>query len=296
MGLGLSFGANKTKTNETTNENKTTVGQQSGTEGTNSTNTSNTTGTTNTSGTTTGTQQQNQQNSQSGTTTNQNQSTGSQTSFSSGTAGSIENSINQLLGGISGDKSTIGAAVDKLGAFDPTQFINDTVAGASQGINDNLHTQVGALFDNIGGTANSNSAAALLQGSLQNNADSAIAGVRANATGQAAQIQQGNLAGITSALSSTTGLAPALINALKGGNVTTNQTDLAKQIADLTNSTTGVNTSTEQTQQQQEQSQQTIQTLTQLITQLMNTTQHETGTSTTQGTQTKMGGGISLGL
>lgn len=296
MGFGLSFGTSKTNTTQNTNYNKATTGTQSGTENTSSTNTSNTTGSQNTSGSTTGTQQQQQQNSSSGSTTNQNTSTGAQSSFSAGTASDIETSIRNLLGGIGAGGSTIADATAKLNSFDPAKFISDTVAGAKGTIQSNLDASTGQLFDNIGGTSSTNSMAALLAGRLNNDAASSLAGVQSQAESTAAGIEQGNLAGTVGAITSQQGLAPALIQALKGGNVTSSQSDLAQQIQALTGANTGTTSSSEQSQQDQTSSSSTIATLTQLIQQLMNTTGTETGTSNSTGTEKKSGGGFSLGF
>jgi len=296
MAFGISFGSNKTKTNQTTNENKTTTGTQTGTENTSSTNQSSTSGSQTTTGSSTTSQQTNQQNTQSGTTTNQTTSTGSQSSFSQETANDIESAIRNLLGQQSGQSAAINEAVGALNGFDAASFINDTVESARSGIQSNLDAQTGQLFDNIGGTASTNSMAALLQGQLANQAASSLAGVRSQAEQTAAQIEQGNANAVVNAIGSQQGLAANLIQALKGGNVTTTSSDLAQQIANLTSGTTGSTTTAEQSQQQQESTQQTIQTLTQLISQILNTNQTETGTATTTGTNKSGGGGFSLGF
>jgi len=295
MPFGLSFGANKTKNSGTSTVDKTEVGSQTGSETTSSTNTGTQTGSSTTSNQATGSSQTSQQQTQTGTTTNTGTTTSQQSSFGDEVAGHIQSSISDILNGLGAAKDTIGAGVGSLSNFDPTTFVEGIVRQAAAAQNNQLASSINGAVDTIGGRPEDNSMTALLSQKMVGDAASNLAGITSQATATAEDILRQNLGAQTGAMSSLNNLAPALIEAFKGGNVSGTQTNLAQQIADMVGGTTGTTATSESSNQQQESAQTTIQTLAQLVNQLMATNMHTTGTQTENSTSTKMGGGFSLG-
>lgn len=113
-------------------------------------------------------------------------------------------------------------------AFDADSYIRDMVAGASDSINNDVRANVNAIAANTGGSSSGNSAAALLENRLRTEGAAKIAGVKAEATGSAAQIasslreqQVNELSAGTGQISSLVSAGDAglttLLNALRGG-------------------------------------------------------------------------------
>lgn len=290
MGFGLSFGSKKTSSKGTATIDKTETGTQSGSEST--TGSTTTSGSSNTQSGSTGTsstaQNQNQQsNTQSSTT-----STTSQNSFSDALAGGIENSISTLLGGIGSTQDAVNNSIAKLSGFNAGQFVQDSVAAAQSKVQSGLDESLGGLFDAIGGNPGQNSMSALLANRLTGDAAATIAGVRGQAEQTAAQILQQNAATTADAAGGIAGLAPALIGAFKGGNVTGQQTNLAQEIANLVGASTGQTNTAEQSTQNTQTTQ--VQNMIQAILQNLNTTTNTKGTETQNTKGKESGFGFSL--
>lgn len=296
MAFGISFGKKKQSSTSDTDINKTETGTQSGLEGTQSFQQSNTSGLTNTSGSSSGSSSTTQQNQQTGVTTSDILSSGSTSSFSGETARGIEDSISQLLAGINESGAIVGQGVSGLQNFDPAAFVNGILSQASSRVNSDLEASLNGLFDRIGGGSGDNSIAALLSQRLTGDAAANLAGVEAQAQGQAQDILRNNVLGTSQALASVNQFGPDLINALKGGNVTTTQQQTGQQTENVNQVGTSNTLTAEQQQQQQATSQQTTQQLVQLISQLLNTTNQTVGTESnvTKGKQGGFGAGLSI--
>lgn len=86
-----------------------------------------------------------------------------------------------------------GLAGERTGAFDPQQFVADTLAAAQSEFTNRAETSVNVLSSAIGGTPRDNSAAALLESKIGRDNAAALAGIRATATGQAEDIARENI-------------------------------------------------------------------------------------------------------
>lgn len=296
MPFGLSFGANKTNNKATDTVDKLEVGSQTGSENTSSTQTGSQTGTSATTNAATGSSNTSQQQSQTGTTTNSGTTSSSQSSFGDEVAGHIQSSISDILSGLGAAKDTIGAGVGSLAGFDPNAFVTGIVQQAASQQQNQLSTAINGAIDTVGGGQNSNSMTALLANKMTQDSAANLAGITSNATATAEDILRQNLGAQTGAMSSLNNLAPALIEAFKGGNTTGTQTNLAQQIADMVGGTAGSTNTAENSTQNVATQQDTVQTLAQLVNQLMNTNMHTTGTDVQNSTSTKIGGGFSFGL
>lgn len=296
MGLGFSFGKNDKKTSSVSNVDQTQTGSQSGTEFTLGQTTSSTNqtsqGTNTSSGTSTTSQSQNQQ----GSTTTTGTQQGRQSSFTDPVAQAIESTILGLAGSAAGASGVVESGVAGLQNFDPNAFVTGIVQQANAKQNMQLEQALNGLNNASGGTVGSNSMSALLAQRLAGDAAANTAGIQASATGTAQDILRQNLTSSAGAMSSVTNLLPAIIDAFKGGNVTSEQTNVAQELANLLNTTTGSTSTSEQSAQSQSQQSETVQNVLQLIAQAMTNQTHLVGTETTKGKESKTGGGISLGI
>jgi hypothetical protein len=250
---------------------------------------------------------QNQQGQNTNTTTGNSSTTGSSSSTgSSTTSGSTNGWGSQSNSGTAFDAATlaaiggnIGAFIDRimgggagkdaiaqLGTFDAQSFIDNTMKSALSQATDQFEQGVNSISSNVGGSANENSAAALLANRLENATNSSLAGTRASAE-QAAQGIQVQRAGAVAAASQGEQNALAqILNAIKGGVTSSNQTNQQGQNTNQsTNTSENTNTS---------QNTNSTQTALEIINQLLNSQQHTTGTETSD--TSKSGGGLSLSL
>lgn len=293
--FGISFGANKSNSKQDTvaNKNETTSQNQStNTQGTN-TSSSNTSGSQN-------------QNSQGQTTTGQQSSqntSGSQNQKSSTTGSSFsEQILSQLEAALSRNLGTYGGsnasetANAKVGNFDSEKYIADTVNAARTRTDSSLEESLGSLFSNVGGTGSTNSAAALLQGRMVNDANASIAGVQAEATANAAKIQQQNASTLASIDSAKNQSTTQLADALKGGRTVQNTDAVTQMIQNLLSGTSGQTNVNESSNQNTQQSTQATEIISQLVNALMNGTTQTNATESTRGQNVKFGGGISAGI
>lgn len=259
--LGLSFG--KKKQSGTSTGTMTGVTDLTGSQTTNSTQA----GSTNTTGTTTGTQTQS--GTQTGTTiqdqsqTNQgtNRTQGLTTSLGSDVIDTLSQTVKSVLGnGV--NPGNIAALSDMIGGkagFDKDAFVSGIVDQARGRGEQTLQEQNSAFASRAGGTAGTNSAAALLAQRGRNDLESNIAGIQAQARGQAEGIENQNLGTAIEAQSGIAGIGAALAEAAKGGQTTTDVTQLTDEISKLlgqtgtTGATTQTGTSTEQSTTQTNQ-------------------------------------------
>lgn len=291
MAFGFSFGKNKTRVEQDTTVNKTeTTNQQQNTNqsqtqtGTSNTNTSQT-------GSTTGTQATKN----SGTTTNQTTGTQAQTgltqSFSDMILGALEAKTAEALGVTTG-----GPTAESLSGFNRDQFVQGGMQAAQATSQAGLEQSINGLMDNVGGTTEGNSMAALLANRLRNDAGASMAGTRSQLEGQAAQIQQGNVAARTQELGTNNAFVAQLLAGLKGGVTATSGTVQTAESQAGSQQQIGDSRTAENTQSSQQQQTESTQALVSIIQQLISGTTNTQGTESVDGTTTKKGGGVGLSI
>lgn len=294
MGFGISFGKNKTKTNETSTVDKTeTTNQtQTGTQNTQTSGSSNTSSQQNTQ------QSTSDRNIQTGTagqqSSQQQQTTNTSQSLSSGVLAGAEDVIASLFQSIQGGNAALNSAISNAAAFDANQFVTDAVSAATAAGDFDTTSQIGQLTSAVGGTAATNSQTALLQNQLVNQNAANIAGVRSQAGATAAGIQNQNLQAISNAQASNP--VTALINSIRGGLTTETGTGTTTGQTQQQTSTAGANTGTQSGTSTGSESTQTVQSVLEQLQQILSGTTRTQGTETTTGTSKKSGGGLSLGL
>ena len=296
--FGISFGTKKSNTSqqEDMTKNVTTNQQQTGT------NATSTTGSQDTSQT--GTSQSQGQSNSTGSTQNTERQAGSSTQtsknsqFSDQTFSQLDSQVQALLGGIGtgAGKTTSTGALTQMANFDLADFVNQTVASAASESQMQLDDSVGQLQSQIGGTAGTNSAAALLAGRLANNRAATLAGVQADAT----QKGQGILASQAQSGQQQQGVDNTLLGQLteilKGGRAEATAAGTTAQQNTGAQTTQGSTTTSEAQRTSQNTNTQTVQDVLSQITQLLQGTEATVGASTTTGTKKDSGGGISLGF
>lgn len=273
--FGISFGKSGTETTGTTDSTTTGWQNQQGQNTTTTSGSQNTSGSTSSQGSS----------STSGSTNGWNTQSNSGTAFSAETLramdGQIGEFINRIMGGGAGKD-----AIAQLGSFDAQKFIADTMASAVSTGNQQVEQGTGAITSSVGGNANENSAAALLQNRLVNQTNASLAGTRANAEQTAQGVMAQRAAAISGAQTGEENALAQIMNSLKGGVTTATQTGQQGQ-------DTNSNTNTSENQQTNQNTTST-QTALEIINQLLNSNQHQTGTTTEN--QSKSGGGLSLSL
>lgn len=298
MGIGLSFGSKKQSTSGTSNVDKTidTSGsQQTNTQTQGQTNTS-TIGTTNTSNLTQGTSQQTQDQQNVGQTTGR--TTGTVTTLGQDVQDALAERIKSILaGGITEQSmSAINQGIQGNANFDVSSFVNGIVGSARNRGEQTLQEQNSAFAARAGGTAATNSMAALLAQRGRNDLEANLAGIAAQATAQGEGIRQSGLSSSVNALTGTAGIASGLASALKGGTTTTDMTSLTDEISQLIGKTGSTSSESSVGTQQQAQTSQTNQLLQEIANVLTQQQQKETGTETTTQKGKSGGFGLSLGL
>ncbi len=277
--FGFSFGKNKTNTSETATKNESSTQNTSGTKNSTSTGSSSTTGSQ--SNQSSGSSQTSQ--GTSGTSTQTSGGTSFGNAALSGINDNIGGFIDRILGGGAG-----GAAISELGSFNAEDFIANTMRAATATATDQLGEGVRGLASGIGGNAAENSMSALLANRMENATAANLAGVR----GQAETAAQGILTQRANTIAGAAGqeqnALAQILNAIKGGESSQTQTGQSNQ------NTTGNTSTSESGNQQSSQNQQTTQSVVELISQLLKNDVVSVGTS--QGSQSKSGGGFSLSL
>lgn len=273
--FGISFGKSGTSTTGTTDQTTTGTQQQSGQNTTTTSGSQSTTGSSSSTGSS----------STSGSTSGYQNQQGSGTAFSAETLramdGQIGDFINRIMGGSAGRD-----AIAQLGTFDAQKFIADTMASQVSQANTQVETGLGNITSSVGGNANENSAAALLANRLTNSTNASLAGSRATAESAAQGIMAQRAATITGAQTGEENALAQIMNSLKGGVTTSTQTGQTGQDTN-SNTNTSENTNTSQNTN-------STQTALEIINQLLNSNQHQTGSSTEN--TSKSGGGLSLSL
>jgi hypothetical protein len=298
MILGLSFGKKKTSIDQTTDINKNesvtgsqsqaTTGFQQGTSSTTST------GTSSQSGTQTTTGQSNQAQTDRGTQ----QQTGTTTTLGADVIAGLADRVKSVLAGGVTDANIANLAnqIAGTGNFDPNSFVSGIVGQARTRGEQQLQETNAARESVIGGTAATNSMAALLAARGRNDLDANLAGIEAQARAQAEGIRNQNLQAGVAAQGGLADIASNLGNVLKGGEVATDMQTLTDQISQLIGTQTGTQTSATTGTTSETQNTVTSQLIAELVNALTNQNVATTGTEHTTGKTKQGGGGVSLSL
>ena len=150
-------------------------------------------------------------------------------------------------------------------AFDVGGFVNGVVGAATANTKMDLESRVNGMLSEVGGSEGGNSMAALLGNRLRNDANAALAGVKADATAQGEAIrlqQQESLTSQIGAIAGDIGVQlDSLLGQAKGGTQTstgkTNQTSTEKGTAKTTTDQKGTEVGVTQVKQQKTGSTQT---------------------------------------
>lgn len=294
FGLGLSFGKKKQSGTQNTITDMVTdlTGTQQQSSAQSGTTSVDTSGTTDVAGTQAGSQNTDQQQSQTGT----NRQTGLTTTLGSDVIDALSATVKNVLGtGVTPENiAGLSDMISGRKGFNGEQFVADTVGAARGRGEQTLQESDSAFASRVGGTAKTNSMAALLAERGRNDLETNLAGIRAQATGQAEQISNQNLGAATDAQSGLAGIGAALAEAAKGGSTATDMTSLTDQISQLI----GRDTSLTQNQQSTKanESSTTNQLLAQIQEMLTQQTERKAGTEKID-TRGKSGGfGISAGI
>lgn len=286
--IGLSFGSKKktesgTKTG-TTNESMTgtSTNQQTQSGQTSTTSSGTQTGTTTKAGTTTTDQSQSQLGTQ--------KTTGTQTTLDSGIVAGVGNKVNDLLGAL--DRDVVDTLIgDSVRDFNVDSFVADTLAAARNRGEQQLQEGMSAFGSQVGGTAGTNSMAALLQMRGRNDLEANLAGIGADARVKGEGIANQNLATRTGVLDFLGGLTSSLTGAVKGGTTTTDMTSLTDEISKLVGRGTAGETGTSSVNTQEQSN------VTQLIDTISKLIENKTASSDSNeqfNTKVKSGGGFSF--
>jgi hypothetical protein len=298
MILGLSFGKKKQTSNNKTeidkletalsNESKSTTGTRSGTS------TSTTTGNQTTTGTTTGSSTMNQQQADRGTQSQ----TGTTTTLGADVQAGLSNAVMSLLAGGVNDANiaNISNMIAGRSGFNADQFVADTVLGARTRGEQTLQETNAARESAIGGTAGTNSMAALLANRGRNDLEANIAQITAATQAQAQGIVNQNLAAAVGAQGSLSEQAAGLGQTLKGATTTVDQKTLTDQLSQLLGTQTQQTAMNQNVASSQTQNTATTELLSEILNAITSGTNRTVGTENSTGTNKISGGGLSLSL
>lgn len=288
MAFGLSFGSKKKTTDTTSTVDKTDTTNQTQSQSGSQTSTGSSQSTGSQTGQSTGQQATTNIGTSQTTGTTTGQTTQTTSAFSDSTLGAIEKAVGDLFGSVGG-KSPISA-------FDAGSFIDSGVTAAQSDINAGLESNINQLITNTGGTAGTNSMTALLSNRLRNDAAAEVAGVRANLTSQAEEIQRNNALADNTITATDQGFLGQLLGALKGGTVTTTGTESQQTSQNQQTQQEGTGRTSEQNAQQTSQQSTQTQELLSQLTQLLQGTTRTQGTENSTTKEKSGGGGFSLGF
>lgn len=200
------------------------------------------------------------------------QTVGSQNSFSDQFARDLETRITALFDFAGSNQTKLNDSIGNLGKFNVEEFVNSQVAGADRNLISRADELLAGTFSELGGTDATNSTAALLGSRIGNDLNESRAAIRAQATAAGNDIQSRNAGTIAQLSASQTDLIPQLIQALKGGNVQTQQTGTqAAETAETQKGKTDTNvseTSTASSEQNLATSQQVTSVVQEILAQL----------------------------
>lgn len=299
LGLGISFGSKKQSGSATSNTDKTTdlTGTQQQSTSSSGSSTSATTGSQNQ----TTTQKENTLGTQDQTTSGKTTATtsGTTTSLDAGTTGALADKVKAILSGGITDSNIAGlssAISGRATAFDPTQFVNDSVAAARSKGENALQESTSSFQNQIGGTSGTNSAAALIAARGRGDLEASIIGAKANAEATAQGIANQNLTTAVGAQKGVADIGTQLADVLKGASTTTDMTQLTDQLQQLIGKTGTLGSTTGSSSTDTSQNTSTTQLLNELAKVLTAQTSHEVGTESQTQKGSSGGLGLSLGI
>lgn len=298
MIFGISLGAKKQSSSGSSTIDKTTdlTGTQSSTNTSQGSTSTSQTGTSSTSQTGTTSGLTTQDNITSGTGTQQ--QTGTTTTLGADVQSALSDRVKALLGqGVSEAAMTqLNEAILGRNGFNVDQFVQDQVTAARNRGEQTLQEQNSAFNSGVGGTASTNSMAALLAQRGRNDLEASLAGIAADSRIKGESVANENLQTSVGAASGVTNMSAELLAALKGATATTDMTSLTSQIEQLIGKGSNIGLTTQTGVEQTSQNQQTNQLLTEIANILTNQRQHETGTETQKVKGSSGGAGISFGI
>lgn len=294
FGIGFSLGRRSQSGTQNTTTDMTTElsGSQTQSGVQSGTTTSTTSGTTSSTGTQSGTTTTDQTQSQTGT----NRQTGLTTSLGADVIEALSASVRNVLSAGVTPENIAGLSNMIAGrqGFNGEAFVADTVAAARNRGEQSLQEQGSAFASRVGGTAKTNSMAALLEQRGRNDLEANLAGIRAQATQTAEGIENQNLAAAIEGQTGIAGIGAALAEALKGGQTTTDMTSLTEQLSQLIGRDTSLAETSQQTASSETST--TNQLLAQIAQVLTQQRERETGTENVNVSGRSGGFGFSLGI
>lgn len=295
MAFGISFGKKKQSSESTSDITRDTT--LSGAQTTTGSQSTSQAGSTSSSGTSSTTQS-------GGTTTSQKTTgteTGRQTATSTTLAGDVQAALSDrvksiLAGGVTDSAlaSLSNAIAGRANSFNPDAAVAGIVAGARNRGEQTLQEQNSAFAARAGGTASTNSMAALMAQRGRNDLEASVAGIEGDAMMKAQQVANQNLTSAAGAQGQVADIATQLAGTLKGATTTSDASTLTSQIQSLLgDQATKATSSTAESQQQQTAMTQLLSQLSQVLT---NQKESVVGTEATKSKGTSGGGGFSLGF
>lgn len=294
MAFGISFGKKKSSstTNSTLTKDTSLEGSQvtSGLQSQSSTQQSNTTGTSTTTQGGTATSNQTTSGTESG------RQTGTTSTLGADVQASLSDRVQSILaGGVTdANLANLSNMIAGRSGFDPDTAVSGIMGEARNRGEQTLQEQNSAFASRVGGTAQTNSMAALLAQRGRNDLESSLASTAAQARMAAEQTANANLGAAAGAQGQVADIATQLGSVLKGGTTSVDMTNLTSQLQNLIGSQATNQTSTTQTaEQQQTQMNQLLAQLSQVLT-----SQNESvvGTENSKTKGKSSGGGFSLGF
>ena len=172
----------------------------------------------------------------------------------------------------------------------------DTVLGARTRGEQALQETNAARESAIGGTAGTNSMAALLANRGRNDLEANIAQITAATQAQAQGIVNQNLAAAVGAQGSLSEQAAGLGQTLKGATTTVDQKTLTDQLSQLLGTQTQQTAMNQNVASSQTQNTATTELLSEILNAITSGTNRTVGTETSKGVNKISGGGASLSL
>lgn len=298
MAFGISFGSKTQTTDSTTNMKKNEVStgsQATSTQGAQSTSSSQTsTQNQNTAQQSTQTQNTAQQ------TTGQEQSSqkGTTTTLGADVQSAITDSLKSILaGGVNSQNiANIANMISGQTGFNADAMVRDIVSGARYQGEQQLQEQQSARESQIGGTAGTNSMAALLANRGRSDLEANIAAITGKAVADSQQIANQNLTTAVGAQGSLVEQGAQLGSVLKGATTTSDVQTLTNQLQQLLGQTGTTGSTTGQSNTQSSEQANSLQLISQLVNALTKQNTSTQGYENTVAKNKSSGGGISLGF
>lgn len=298
MAFGISFGSKTQTTQSNTNmtKNENVFGTQS--QNTSGAQASSTSQTGTQSQTTAQQQTQNQQTAQSTTGQEQSSQKGTTTTLGADVQSAITDSLKAILaGGVNSQNiANIANMISGQTGFNADEMVRNIVSGARYQGEQQLQEQTSARNSQIGGTAATNSMAALLANRGRNDLEANIAAITGKAVADSQQIANQNLSTAVGAQGSLVEQGAQLGSVLKGATTTSDVQTLTNQLQELLGKTGTTGSTTGQSSTETAQQSQSLELISQLVNALTQQNTLTSGVESTTGKTKSGGGGISLGF